>query len=142
MGFTNLKSKMSTNLALPPFFTLTAYNNAHRPEVRDLAEMVDLATYNGGRHSMLTDQEDARTAVFNECVSLYAAKRNITDIELANALRDWHLVEEDESTFTAQEVSAANGMAGALEKLEAAERNAEALFVEHGIRINTLHDAA
>ena len=40
-------------------FTLVAYTEVHRADVRDLAEMVSLATYNGGAHSTLEDPEDA-----------------------------------------------------------------------------------
>ena len=119
-------------------YTLTVYTEAHRPNVRDLAEMVSLATYNGGGYSMLTDPEDGRTAVFMECVGMYAAKHKITEAELANALRDWRLVEEDEQVFTAEEVSAANGLVEALGKLEAAERDAETFFAQHGDSIKTV----
>jgi hypothetical protein len=54
--------------------------------------MVSLATYtNAAEANHLTDPEDSRSAVFNECVGLYAAKHNITETEPADALRDWRV---------------------------------------------------
>jgi hypothetical protein len=72
----------TANLSSFPF-TRAAYHAAHRADVRALAEMVgDL--HSGG--DTLADPEDSRFAVFNECVSLYAAKHNISESELADAL--------------------------------------------------------
>ena len=69
--------------------TLATYDGAHRPDVRNLAEMISLARYNGGRHSLLNDPEDRCAMAFDECVKLYVAKHNITEVELADASRDW-----------------------------------------------------
>lgn len=84
----NLSSPCST-------FTLTAYTEAHRADVRDLAEVIDAATSGTTAATHLTDPEDSRAAVFKECVSLYAAKHNISEIELADALRDWARIDGD-----------------------------------------------
>lgn len=73
--------------------TLAVYNGAHRPDVRNLAEMISLVKYNGGGHSLLDDPEDRCAMAFGECVDLYAAKHSITDLELADAILHWAALE-------------------------------------------------
>jgi type I site-specific restriction endonuclease len=110
-------------------FTLTAYNEAHRADVRDLAEMFDAATSGTTATIHLTDPEDSRSAVFNECVSLYAAKHNISEAELAEALRDWHRIETIDDAQAAYLVEA-------LGNLDDVERDAPAFFSKHAAEAN------
>ena len=118
----------TANLSSP--YTLESYNEAHRADVRELAEMVSLATYTNAAEAIhLTDPEDSRSAVFNECVGLYAAKYNITETELADALRDWHRIET--APIEIDEIQAAY-LVEALGKFEDVERDAPAFFSKHG----------
>lgn len=121
--------------------SLATYNTAHRADVRDLAEMVDAATTGTTAALHLTDPEDSRSAVFNECVNLYAIKHNISEVELADALRDWNRIDPDATELdevqaaykqvvalgSVEEVQAANALVAALGSFEAAERDAHAV---------------
>ena len=64
-----------------------AYTQNHATDVRDLAEVIDLATFGG--EGFLTDEEDSRCVVFQECIALYIEKHGIASAELSAALADW-----------------------------------------------------
>ncbi|NML84290.1 hypothetical protein [Polaromonas sp.] len=77
-------------------FSLAAYTEAHHPDIRDLAEIIGLATCSSGAHSTLMDPEGSRAVTFMKCVRLYAANHGITERELSNDLTDWERVDEAE----------------------------------------------
>lgn len=66
---------------------LAAYTVNHAENVRDLAEVIDIARSGGGQ--MLDDEDDSRCAVFREAIGLYAAKHNIGLGDLSAALIEW-----------------------------------------------------
>ena len=71
---------------------LDRYPQNHRGQVRDLAEMVVMATSGGAEGEMLGDPEDERHAVFQECVALYRREHGIAEPELTTALAEWKAI--------------------------------------------------
>lgn len=69
--------------------TLVQYSAKHPERLRDLAEVVVIATTGAFEAHHLTDPDDSRSAVFDECVKLYAQAHNISDEQLSAAVYDW-----------------------------------------------------
>lgn len=74
----------------PHYAALDAYTSAYPQRVRDLAEVI--AAARAGEGGLLADPGDARSAVFDECISLYAQCHSIDDAELRRAIDQWDAI--------------------------------------------------
>lgn len=71
---------------------LDAYTARFEPHVRDLAEVVSIATKGGAERDFLTDSEDTRCTVFTEMVSLYRDRYDIGSALLEEAVREFEAI--------------------------------------------------
>lgn len=87
--FSEIDAEIDANLNL----RLATYTAAHKPVVRDLAEMISLAISSDSTAESLADAEDTRAIVLRECVALYAAKHRIGGAELQAAFSQWSVLD-------------------------------------------------
>lgn len=69
---------------------LAAYAHNHAENVRDLAEVIDLATAGGSNE--LSDEEDRRCGAFRQCIELYALREGISLERLSDAVVEWQSI--------------------------------------------------